>query len=365
MLADYNLAARMNPQFEGDLIAVSKKYSLSIALPDRRAEAKPEKARSRRFMIIMGSSLTGGLLIAFGLLHILMPARRKNAAPGGADTQAALAAGAGLGKSFKILRTIGNGGMGIVYEALDKALDRKVAIKKMRDEIRLNARERERFLQEARIVAALHHPNIVDIHSILEEDGELYMVFECVDGSTLDEIIRKKEKLPLRETIFIAQGICSALGYAHGKGVIHRDLKPANVMITKDGMVKVMDFGIARQAADAVMAATSTQTIAGTPQYMAPEQEEGKVRRESDIFALAACIYEMITGERPFEGPNTTASKLGQNYPKPSRVTKGLPAGMDAFIDAGLEPDPDRRIHNAAEFMTRFKEAASGLQATS
>ncbi|MEE8425369.1 MAG: serine/threonine-protein kinase, partial [Elusimicrobiota bacterium] len=364
MIADYKLAARMSPQFESDLMAVAKKYGIAISIPDvREASAKPKKARSRRFMVILASSITGGLLIAFGLLHILMPARRKTA-PGGAETQAALAGGAGLGKSFKILRVIGNGGMGVVYEALDKALDRKVAIKKRRDEIRLNIRERERFLQEARIVAALHHPNIVDIHSILEEEGELYMVFECVDGSTLDEIIHKKTRLSLRESIFSAQGICNALGYAHGKGVIHRDLKPANVMITKDGMVKVMDFGIARQAADAVLAATQTQTVAGTPQYMAPEQEQGKVARESDVFALTACVYEMITGERPFKGPNTTASKLDKNYPKPSRVTKNLPAGMDSFIDAGLEPDPKNRIHSAAEFMTRFTEAASGMQAT-
>jgi len=308
---------------------------------------------------VLISSLTGGLLIAFGLLHILMGGRKRrssrSAVPGaGPETQQALMGGAGLEAAYKVLGKIGNGGMGVVLEAEDKALGRKVAIKKMREEIQSDERERARFLQEARIVAALHHQNIVDIHSILEDDGELYLIFEFVEGKTVDEIIAKKGTLSFTEAQFILRGVCNALDYAHKKGVIHRDLKPSNIMVTAEGMVKVMDFGIAKQAKDAMAKSTQTRTVAGTPQYMAPEQEEGIVRKESDVFSLGACLYEMVTGQGPFPSPATTASKINKRYTRPSRIKADLPAELDALIDACLEPDPEKRVSNVSVFRQRL-----------
>ncbi|MFH2203596.1 MAG: protein kinase [Elusimicrobiota bacterium] len=369
MIADYKAAARLSPQFETDLKDVADKYQIALdpailnerAVPGEPAPKAAKSGRNRRFVVVLASSITGGLLIAIGLVHILLGGKKdKRVAITGAGTATAKTlGGSGLDAGFTILKEVGHGGMGIVYEAMDKALDRKVAIKKMRDEIHDDARQRERFLEEARIVARLHHPNIVDIHNIIEEDGDLYMIFEYVEGSTIDQILAKKRRLTISEAQFIVHGVTNALSYAHTKGVIHRDLKPSNIMITKEGVVKVMDFGIARQAQDAMAASTKTNTVAGTPHYMAPEQEQGIVRKESDIFALGACLYEMLTGERPYASPATTDSKINKRYQKASRVAANLPPELDALIDAALEPDPEKRIQTASEFRSRLDEIKS------
>jgi tetratricopeptide (TPR) repeat protein len=361
MIADYKSAARLSPQFSDELRAIARKYNLPLetagATSGRVTGLRTAEARSKtnsRFSVILVSSLSGGLLIAFGLMQIMRPRQPGgNALPNASPETKAALAGIGL-QGYEQIRVLGQGGMGVVFEAHDKALDRTVAIKKMRDEIHLNESERKHFLQEARLVAKLAHPNIVSIHNIIEENDELYMIFEHVKGKTLDELLAKRGKLKPKECAFVMRGICHALAYAHSKGVIHRDLKPANIMITDEGMIKVMDFGIARQAADAKSAKTHTRTVAGTPQYMAPEQDQGEVRKESDIFALTACFYEILTGRRPFPNPTTTASKLNKQYERPSRVTTGLPAELDTFIDAGLEPDPGKRIKSAQDFLARL-----------
>jgi tetratricopeptide (TPR) repeat protein len=373
MVDDYEQAARLSGQFEDDLREAAQKYGINLEPQTLRAlspksglkseEAAKPASRNKRFIVILASSVTGGLLIAFGLVHIIMGSRsnkkRLTLAGTSSATNSSDLAGSALEEGYKVIREVGIGGMGIVYEAVDKALDRKVAIKKMRDEIHNDPRERERFLSEARIVAGLHHPNIVDIHNVFDDEGELFMVFEYVEGSTIDQILSKKGKLSISEAQFIIHGVTAALSYAHTKGIIHRDLKPSNIMITKDGMVKVMDFGIARQAKDAMAASTKTNTVAGTPHYMAPEQEQGIVRKESDMFALGACLYEMLTGERPYPAPATTASKISKSYQKPSRVASNLPPELDAFMDAALEPDPDQRIQTASEFRTRLDDIKS------
>jgi tetratricopeptide (TPR) repeat protein len=373
MIADYREASRLSSQFEDDLKEAAQKYGINLEPKTLRAmspktditleQSAAKGSQKKRFAVILISAVTGGLLIAFGLVHIIMGPRgnKKRITLGTAGTRsdADRLAGTALEEGYKVLREVGHGGMGIVYEAVDKALDRKVAIKKMRDEIHDDPRERERFLSEARIVAGLHHPNIVDIHNVFDDEGELFMVFEYVEGSTIDQVLAKKGKLSISEAQFIVHGVTAALSYAHTKGVIHRDLKPSNIMITKDGMVKVMDFGIARQAQDAMAASTKTNTVAGTPHYMAPEQEQGIVRKESDIFALGACLYEMLTGERPYPAPATTESKINKRYEKPSRVAANLPLELDEFIDAALEPDPDKRIRTASEFRTRLDDINS------
>ncbi|MFH1723382.1 MAG: protein kinase [Elusimicrobiota bacterium] len=360
MIADYRQAAELNPQFQDELRELAEKYAFSLAAGGAEASrpAPAEPGRNRRFFVVLVSSLSGGLLIAIGLLHIVTGGRGGRTLlsklTGGGEPAGALAAGPGLEAGFQVLRTLGNGGMGVVYEATDKALGRKVAIKKMREEIQLDKRERAHFLQEARIVAGLHHPNIVDIHSILEDGGNLYLVFEYVEGRTIDELLASRKRLGLKEAQYVLRGVCNALEYAHKKGVVHRDLKPSNIMVDKDGIVKVMDFGIARQAKDALAKSTQTRTVAGTPQYMAPEQEEGVVRKESDVFSLGACLYEMATGQRPYPAPSTTGSKLNKRYARPSRVTSGLPEELDSLIDDALEPDPEQRIHSVAEFRARL-----------
>ncbi|PCI36596.1 MAG: hypothetical protein COB53_08955 [Elusimicrobia bacterium] len=373
MIFDFRRAAALDPGVREELRPTARRYDFNLdgkvaipsaALPNRTAETTPKKNKGRHALIILGFSVVGGLLFAIGFIELFRNNRRErrnrsslieNASP---ETNQALAAGGELEGGFKILRVLGNGGMGVVYEAQDKALDRKVAIKKMRDEIQEDPRERARFLDEARLVAKMHHPNIVDIHSIVEDNGELYLVFEHVDGETLDQVMNRKKRLSVKEVQYILRGVCNALEYAHHKAIIHRDLKPSNIMITKEGRVKVMDFGIARQAKDALLKSTKTNHVAGTPQYMAPEQEEGTIRPESDIFSLGTCLYELVTGERPFTGPSTTASKINKRYTRASRVRQELPAELDQLIDDALEPDPDKRIHTVVEFRARLDAIA-------
>ncbi|MDE2293134.1 MAG: serine/threonine protein kinase, partial [Elusimicrobia bacterium] len=252
-----------------------------------------------------------------------------------------------LAGTYRLGSRIGSGGMGIVYEAVDVHLERKVAIKRMREEICVDARERERFLQEARLVAALKHPNIVEIHAVVGDASEVYLVFEYVDGHTVTDYLRAYRRLPFDQSVRVVQGAAAACDYAHAHGVVHRDLKPSNVMITREGVVKVMDFGVARRAKDALGRAADTGTVSGTPQYMSPEQEEGNVRAESDVYALGVCLYEMVSGQLPFQGlgVNLSISKARRSYVPLSRLVAGLPPGTDDVVAWALDPDPARRCH--------------------
>ncbi|MDE2292671.1 MAG: serine/threonine protein kinase, partial [Elusimicrobia bacterium] len=273
--------------------------------------------------------------------------------PGGQPLDGLAASG------IRIDSKIGQGGMGIVYAGTDTTLDRPVAVKKMREEIRSDARERERFLREAKTVASLKHPNIVEIYSIVEDGSDIYLVFEFITGKTVHDLTYGHGKLPFAYSVAVVKAVASALDYAHRRGVIHRDLKPANIMIEDDGMVKVMDFGVARQAKDSMARMSMTNTVVGTPPYMAPEQEQGIVRRESDVYALAVCLYEMLTGQLPFQGVGAgmLMAKLNGTFVPVSRVAPGLPAGLDAVMARALEPDPDKRLHSAGE----LAEALSAL----
>jgi tRNA A-37 threonylcarbamoyl transferase component Bud32 len=266
----------------------------------------------------------------------------------------------GLPSGYRVLRQIGSGGMGAVYEAEDVSLQRRVAVKRMRDEIRSDPRERDRFLKEARTVAQLRHPSIVDIHGIFEHEGEVFLVFEFLDGKTLDLVVYENGRLSLPEAKAILAQVCSALTYAHARGVIHRDLKPPNVMLTRDNRVKVMDFGVARQAHEALSRLSVSATVAGTPPYMAPESETGTVRAESDLYSLAVCLYEMLTGARPFDGTSAGMlySKMNMVFTPASRKTPGLPPAVDAFFARALHAEPEQRPRTAAAFLEEFLAAA-------
>ena len=262
-----------------------------------------------------------------------------------------------LPAGYRMIRKLGEGGMGIVFEAEDSKLGRRVAVKMMRDAIRDDPRERERFVQEARLVAALHHPTIVDIHTIIEDEENLSLVFEYVAGKTVEQLLTERRCLPLEETKRIMRGVCDALDFAHRRGVVHRDLKPSNIMVSDEDEIKVMDFGVARRAKESLSRLT-TETVAGTPLYMAPEAEDGVVRKESDIYALGACLYEMTTGEGVFSSPTTRAAKMLRRYIPPSRQRAGLPSSLDMLVDWALQPEPEKRIPTAAAFALHLEELA-------
>ncbi len=258
-------------------------------------------------------------------------------------------AGTVLGSNYRVERVLGRGGMGVVYEATDLTLQRKVAIKRMTDELLKAGQDLELFVNEARLVASLKHPNIVEIYSILREGGLLHLVFEYVEGKPLSAFLEKGQRVTLKSAKSVVRQVSAALDYAHSRKVIHRDLKPSNMMVAHGGAIKVMDFGIAHQAKMTVARMTRTGAW-GTPPYMAPEQELGHIGRETDLFALGVCLYEMVTAQLPYTGPNFLAQKRERFYPPATSVVGGLPPGLDTVIARALAPDPKERFHTGAEF---------------
>jgi serine/threonine-protein kinase len=280
--------------------------------------------------------------------------KSRGEGPAGEDAEAAGETGGPAPSGYRIVRQIGTGGMGTVFEAVDLSLDRRVAVKRMREKSRLESRDRERFIQEAKTVARLRHPNIIEIYAVLDDGRELFLVFEFVDGFTLDAILARCCRIPFDRCLDILRQACAALSYAHGQGIVHRDIKPSNVMLTREKEVKIMDFGIARQKRLAAGPVSMTRSVAGTPPYMAPEAESGEVRKESDLYSLAVCFYEMLTGELPFQGTGAglLLNKMRMNYIPASRRSPHLPAGLDAFFEKALNPDPGRRPASAEEFFS-------------
>ncbi|MFA5137945.1 MAG: serine/threonine-protein kinase [Elusimicrobiota bacterium] len=300
------------------------------------------RARARRRKLLwFGIPLAVLLLPALGLL-----AWRRRAAVRAQRTV--------LGGNFEVKRELGRGGMGTVYEAEDLTLRRKVAIKQMREELCQSPKDLEMFLNEARLVAALKHPNIVEIHGVLREGGRVYLVFEHVSGRTLAALLEENGRMPARAALDLFKPVADAVDYAHACRIIHRDLKPANIMLTDAKAVKVMDFGLAHQAS--VTVARLTRAAAwGTMAYMASEQELGSVSRESDVYSLGVCLYEAMAGELPFPGPDFLAQKRGKAYEPPSKL--GLPAGLDAVMARALDPEPGRRFHSAGELLAEASKA--------
>jgi tetratricopeptide (TPR) repeat protein/tRNA A-37 threonylcarbamoyl transferase component Bud32 len=322
---------------------------------------------SRRALVMTFSGLFAALMIGIGVLRGFGKDAKGalNDAMKGVTRQSpnlqtehtvlgqaqTLMPGTVIGGLFTVDKQIGTGGMGIVYQGTDSALHRKVAIKKMRDEIRSDPRERERFVKEARTVAAMHQSNIVDIYSIVDDGQDVYLIFEYVAGKTIHEMLHEKKRFTFSEALGVMRGAAAALDYAHKRGIIHRDLKPSNIMIDSDRQVKVMDFGVARQSKDSMTKLTNT--IVGTPPYMAPEQEQGMIRKQSDVYGLGVLLYEMVTGQMPFQGVGAgmLMSKINKTFVPPSRVADGLPDGFDRLIDKVLDPDPEKRYQSCADIV--------------
>nr|QIQ10691.1 Serine/threonine-protein kinase PknD [uncultured bacterium] len=274
---------------------------------------------------------------------------------------------------YEITAPLGAGGMGEVYRARDARLGRDVAIKVLPGEVASDPERRARFEREARAVAALDHPHICGIYDVGEANGTHYLVMPLLEGQTLAARL-ERGPLPLADALTIASEIADALDRAHRQGIVHRDLKPANVMLTKSG-VKLLDFGLAklRPVAGAVAlsdarsatttAGTAEGTILGTIHYMAPEQVEGKeADHRADIWALGAVLYEMVTGERPFQG-NTAASVMGailKDAPAPVSTRQPLtPAALDVLVEECLAKTPDERWQSAGDLRRQLRRVAS------
>lgn len=340
-LQDYRTAVNLDPAF-ADLFRGAMREAERLA-----GKSAPPKTPLSRNLLYPGAGLLGLGFFAAALL------RRRG------QTTITQGNAQGVG-GFDIVRRIGRGGMGEVWEGLDRALERRVAIKKLVPEIASVPRERQRFLKEARTVAALKHPNIIEIHQVVETGDDLYLVFEFVDGVSLDSVLAEKGRLSPPETLEVLRQSALALDFAHGRGVIHQDLKPANIMVEGE-TVKVMDFGIARRVAETMGAVTRVEVV-GTPSYMAPEQAFAQASPETDIFALGATLYEMLSGQRPFGGAAGDFSKLQKAFVPLSRTVPEIPEAVDAVIARALDPDPKLRFHSAGELFTEL-EAAVGARA--
>jgi eukaryotic-like serine/threonine-protein kinase len=275
---------------------------------------------------------------------------------------------------YQILEKLGEGGMGVVYRAHDRRLDRAVAIKIVHPDAAASPQRRERFAREARAASALNHPHIVAIHDIDRDSSEGadrdFIVMEYVDGASLDRLLEKK-LLPVPEALDYAVQIASALGAAHAAGIVHRDVKPANVMLSKSGEAKLVDFGLAKliepQSGDdstpTVSADLRTErgTVLGTPSYMSPEQAEGRpVDGRSDVFSFGSMLYEMLTGHRPFQGDSQVSVRkavLTMTPPSPRATRSEIPSDVERIVFRCLQKEPEARYPSGAQLLRELDEA--------
>jgi eukaryotic-like serine/threonine-protein kinase len=243
-------------------------------------------------------------------------------------------------RQYTIRENLGGGGMGVVYKAEDTRLERTVALKFLPPELTRDPVAKARFLQEARAASALDHPNICTIHEVGEtDDGQLFLVMTCYDGETLKRKI-ERGPLPIDEAVDIAKQIAQGLAKAHRLGIVHRDIKPANIMLTSDGIVKILDFGLAKLAGAAGL--TRAGFCLGTPAYMSPEQARGEVDHRTDLWSLGVVLYEMVTGTAPFSGDSDQAiiySLLTDEPKRPSLLRSEVPPDLERVLQGMLAKD--------------------------
>jgi serine/threonine-protein kinase len=248
---------------------------------------------------------------------------------------------------YRVERILGDGAMAKVVLARDGELDRQVAVKLLDEQLAGDESFRARFAREARVAAALSHPNIVTVFDVGETEGRPYIVMEYVEGRALDERLRREGPLPPDEVRRIGLQVCDGLEHAHANGLIHRDLKPSNLIEREDGTIKVADFGIARSVDASEL--TEAGTIVGTAAYLAPEQAEGAdVSPATDVFSLGVVLYELLTGRHPWKVDSLAALGERSSVP-PAQLPATTPPALRTAIEGALEVDPADRPSSAGE----------------
>jgi serine/threonine-protein kinase len=274
-----------------------------------------------------------------------------------------------LGGRYELDGVVGRGGMAEVYRARDIRLDRIVAIKTLRADLARDQIFQARFRREAQSAASLNHPSIVAVYDTGEDMATgvpvPYIVMEYVDGRTVRDLLQEGHRLLPERSLEIIDGVLRALEYSHQAGIVHRDIKPGNVMVTRNGDIKVMDFGIARAMSDAQATMTQTAQVIGTAQYLSPEQARGdRVDARSDLYSAGCLLYELLTGRPPFTGDSPVAiayQHVRENPVPPSRVDPDVPPWADAIVLKAMAKPPADRYQSAAEMRADLQRAASGM----
>ena len=264
---------------------------------------------------------------------------------------------------YTILEKLGEGGMGVVYKAHDTDLERVVALKFLPHDLTRDPEAKDRFIHEAKAASSLEHANICSIHEIGEHEGRTFIVMGYYEGENLTTKIAGGP-LPIAEAVTIATQAAQGLSKAHEAGIVHRDIKPANIIVTKDGVVKILDFGLAKVTGRSLL--TRTGTTLGTAAYMSPEQARGEsVDGRTDIWSLGVTLYEMVTGRRPFEREYEQALlySILNEEPKPVRDFRPeVPEGLEKICRRALAKEPQERYQTAAEFITDLDAYRSGTR---
>lgn len=268
---------------------------------------------------------------------------------------------------YRIVRTLGEGGMGVVYEAVNLDLQRVCALKLLKPQAVLNRdRQVEFFLREARSAAALDHPNIVTVYNVGEVEDTYFIEMEYLEGATLTQLVTTGGPLPVSEATSIIRQAADALGQAHRRGIVHRDIKPRNIILAKRNVPKLTDFGLAISVASA-SATEPRDMVAGTPQFMSPEQCEGRpCDARSDIYSLGATYFYCVTGQFPFTGPDCAAIVYQHLYrppPSPRDVNPAVPESVAHIIRTTMAKDPDDRFESCVELIGNLNIVLSGRPA--
>lgn len=260
-----------------------------------------------------------------------------------------------LSGRYELIERIGEGGMAVVYKAKDRLLNRYVAVKILRPEYTKDVQFVDNFKRESQAAAGLQHPNIVAIYDVGVEDDINYIVMELIDGRPLSDIIEEKAPLDYKTSIAIAKQLASALSLAHKHDIVHRDVKPHNVMITRDGMAKLADFGIAKAVSNSTLAADTSNKILGSVHYFSPEQARGAyVDARTDIYSLGIVLYEMLTGQVPFDGENPVQVALmhiNDEITPPTKLVPGIPPALEKVVLKATDKYQSNRYRTADELL--------------
>jgi len=363
-------AAELNPDMETRYDQARQAASggeiLSLLTHQEGAPAAPPKT-APRFSTLFLLTISGGLLIALGILSFFpagtetgkkRPPKDARRPPPSSSRSHSRAGSESIPAPYEIIKPIGQSSLDLAYQARDTSLNRLVTVKKMRREIRADADARRRFLQQARTIALLRHPHIADIYQVVEENEDIFVISEWFEGLTLSQVIERYGPLDYHRARKVLKPLCAAVDYAHGKGIVHGSLRPEIIRVSKEGIVKITDFGLARAIEDTLLAsANKTQPAPEPSDYTAPEQEKGEPCPQSDIFSLGACFYEILCARKPFKGEGhfLSLNKAGGLFiPIPAQETKGIPAGLDAVFKKALAPDPAQRQQAARELYADF-----------